>query len=107
MGAATAIVKQAYEAFGRGDVPAVLNLIADQVDWEFVGSASLPYAGRRKDKKGWAISSRRYRASMRFTPSSRGNLLKPANMSPCSAGKVRPRAIPKRSLRPNGYTCLR
>lgn len=52
MGAATAIVKQAYEAFGRGDVPAVLNLIADQVDWEFVGSASLPYAGRRKDKKG-------------------------------------------------------
>lgn len=52
MGAATAIVKQAYEAFGRGDVPAILNLIADQVDWEFVGSASLPYAGRRKDKKG-------------------------------------------------------
>lgn len=51
MGAATTIVQQAYEAFGRGDVPAILNLVADEVDWEFVGSANLPYAGRRRNKK--------------------------------------------------------
>jgi ketosteroid isomerase-like protein len=51
MGTATAIVKQAYEAFGRGDVSAILNLIADEVDWELVGPMSLPYAGRRKNHK--------------------------------------------------------
>ncbi|CAG9931262.1 nuclear transport factor 2 family protein [Candidatus Nitrotoga arctica] len=51
MGTATTIVKQVYEAFGRGDVPAILNLIADEVDWEFVGSTNLPYAGRRKNPK--------------------------------------------------------
>ena len=51
MGMATAIVQQAYEAFGRGDVPAILNLIADDVDWEFVGSENLPYAGRRRNRK--------------------------------------------------------
>ena len=51
MGAATTIVQQAYEAFGRGDVPAILNLVADEVDWEFVGSATLPFAGRRRNKK--------------------------------------------------------
>ena len=52
MGAATTIVKQAYEAFGRGDVPAILNFVADEVDWEFVGSANLPYAGRRRKPQG-------------------------------------------------------
>ena len=51
MGAAASIVKQAYEAFGRGDVPAILNFVADEVDWEFVGSANLPYAGRRRNRK--------------------------------------------------------
>ena len=51
MGSARTIVDRAYEAFGRGDVPAILNLIADEVDWEFVGSASLPYGGRRRNKK--------------------------------------------------------
>lgn len=51
MGTATAIVQQAYEVFGRRDVSAILNLIADEVDWEFVGSANLPYAGRRRNHK--------------------------------------------------------
>lgn len=51
METATDIVKQAYEAFGRSDVPAILNLVADEVDWELVGPTSLPYAGRRKNHK--------------------------------------------------------
>lgn len=49
MGVSTNIVQQAYEAFGRGDVPGILNLVAAEVDWEFVGSVSLPYAGRRRN----------------------------------------------------------
>jgi uncharacterized protein len=48
---ATAVVQQAYEAFGRGDVPAILKLVAEEVDWEFVGPASLAYAGRRRNHK--------------------------------------------------------
>jgi uncharacterized protein len=51
MGTSSTIVQQAYEAFGRGDVPAILELVADEVDWEFVGPASLPYAGRRRNKQ--------------------------------------------------------
>lgn len=51
MGTATAVVQQAYEAFGRGDIPAILNLVADSVDWEFVGSTNLPYAGRRRNRE--------------------------------------------------------
>lgn len=49
MGAATAIVQQAYTAFGQGNVPAILDLVADEVDWEFVGSKNLPYAGLRRN----------------------------------------------------------
>ncbi len=51
MGAAASIVQQAYDAFGRKDVPAILDLVAEDADWEFVGSAALPYAGRRKNRK--------------------------------------------------------
>lgn len=49
MSASIETVKEIYAAFGRGDVPAVLERVADHVDWEFVGSASLPYAGRRRN----------------------------------------------------------
>ena len=48
---ATAVVQQAYEAFGRQDVPAILQLVAEEVDWEFVGPAGLAYAGRRRNHK--------------------------------------------------------
>jgi uncharacterized protein len=51
MGTAATIVQNVYEAFGRRDVAAILNLVADEVDWEFVGSASLPYAGRRRNRQ--------------------------------------------------------
>lgn len=49
MGAAIAIVQQAYSAFSQGNVPAILDLVADKVDWEFVGSENLPYAGLRRN----------------------------------------------------------
>jgi uncharacterized protein len=44
------VVKQSYAAFGRGDIPAILNLIADQVDWQDVCPASLPYSGLRRNR---------------------------------------------------------
>jgi uncharacterized protein len=50
MGAALEIVQQAYAAFGRQDIPALLELVADEVDWECVAPSSLPYAGKRKTR---------------------------------------------------------
>jgi len=54
MGTATTIVQQVYEAFGRGDVPAILSMVAADVDWEFVGSPGLAYAGNRRNHAGVA-----------------------------------------------------
>src|ERR1700728_4416984 len=51
MSAALDVVKQAYEAYGRQDLPALLDLIAEKTDWKFIGPASLPYAGLRTDRK--------------------------------------------------------
>jgi ketosteroid isomerase-like protein len=50
MGTATIVVQQAYEAFGRGDIAALLELVADEVDWEFVGPPRLAYAGLRRSR---------------------------------------------------------
>ena len=49
---AVEVVQSAYAAFGRGDVSAILNLIADDVEWKFCGSKDLPYTGtfRTKDE---------------------------------------------------------
>ena len=33
-------VQQIYEAFGKGDVPAILDHLADDVDWEYGGNAT-------------------------------------------------------------------
>lgn len=43
------VVKDAYAAFSRGDVPGILKVVADDVDWELIAPAGLPYAGRRRN----------------------------------------------------------
>ena len=50
MGEALSVVQRAYGAFGRLDIPALLNLIADEVDWKFVIPASLPHCSRRRNR---------------------------------------------------------
>ena len=49
MGAALDVVKQGYAAFGRRDIPALLKLVADEVDWKEVVPASWPYSGLRRN----------------------------------------------------------
>ncbi len=45
------IVQQLYASFGRGDIPAVLNRLADDVDWCQSGPESIfPFAGTRHGK---------------------------------------------------------
>ena len=49
MSTALNITKQAYEAFGRRDIPTFLKLVADEVDWKLIGPASWPHAGLRRN----------------------------------------------------------
>jgi len=44
------VVKSAYAAFGRGDVPAILALVGDEVEWKFCGPKALPYTGTFRSK---------------------------------------------------------
>jgi ketosteroid isomerase-like protein len=48
MGAALDVVQQGYAAFGRQDIPALLALVANEVDWQEICPASLPYSGLRR-----------------------------------------------------------
>ena len=46
-------IKEIYEAFGRGDVPAILSKLAPDVDWEqwddnFAQRADVPYLRHKK-----------------------------------------------------------
>ena len=51
MTTAKEVVQRAYEAFGRRDVPAILELVADRVDWECVVPSGVAYGGRRRTRE--------------------------------------------------------
>ena len=51
---ALVVVQSAYAAFNRGDISAVLDLIADDVEWKFCGSKGLPYTATFRGKDGTA-----------------------------------------------------
>src|SRR5881397_3719523 len=42
-----AVIQQVYEAFGRGDIPEVLDTLTDDVDWHLQGPSAIPFAGPR------------------------------------------------------------
>jgi len=39
------VVQEMYAAFGRGDVPGVLDTLADDIEWRIAGPSELPFAG--------------------------------------------------------------
>ena len=43
-----ALVKQHYAAFGAGDIPAVLNTMADDIRWNYPSVRDVPFAGPRQ-----------------------------------------------------------
>jgi len=49
------IVAGIYEAFGRGDLAAVLSALADDVTWDMAGTA--PFAGARRGMRRCNSSS--------------------------------------------------
>ncbi len=45
------VVQRAYEAFGRGDIPAMLEVMTDDVDWNLQGPSAIPWAGPRHGRE--------------------------------------------------------
>ena len=50
----TDIVQRTYTAVGRGDIPAVLDLLTDDVEWTLQGPSRIPFAGTRRGRDGVA-----------------------------------------------------
>lgn len=50
MGAGAELIKQTYEAFGRGDIPAVLDNVAEDVQWSAPGT--VPQGGQFQGRSG-------------------------------------------------------
>lgn len=48
------VVQETYEAVGRGDIPAVLGLLTDNVEWTLQGPSMIPFAGTRRGRGGVA-----------------------------------------------------
>ena len=49
------VVQETYEEVQqRGDIPALLDLLTDDVAWTFQGSSSIPFAGTRRGREGVA-----------------------------------------------------
>jgi hypothetical protein len=48
------VVREMYTAFGRGDVPGVLDTLAEDIEWRIAGPAELPYAGLHRGRDGVA-----------------------------------------------------
>ena len=44
------VVQTIYGAFGRGDLPTILGLIADEVDWRFHGPAGVAFTRRCRSR---------------------------------------------------------
>jgi ketosteroid isomerase-like protein len=45
-------IKDAYAAFERGDVGAILAMLTDDVSWDMPGPTEIPYAGSRRGHSG-------------------------------------------------------
>ncbi len=48
------MIQQNYEAVGRGDIPAVLDLMTDDMEWALQGPSVIPFAGTRHGREGVA-----------------------------------------------------
>jgi ketosteroid isomerase-like protein len=46
------MVKELYAAFGRGDMPAMLRVLDDDIQWNYPGSDLIPWAGSFRGHDG-------------------------------------------------------
>jgi ketosteroid isomerase-like protein len=68
------VVQRAYAAFSRGDIPALLNTLTEDVEWFIPGPPQiLPYAGQRRGREGSRSSSVCWMEPKRLSVSSQRN----------------------------------
>ena len=48
------VVQRFYGAFGQEDIPAALDLLAEDVEWNFQAPSVIPFAGTRRGREGVA-----------------------------------------------------
>lgn len=46
------VIGKLYDAFGRADLPTILSLVADDVDFHFIGPPHIPTASVRTGREG-------------------------------------------------------
>jgi ketosteroid isomerase-like protein len=46
------IVQEAYAAFGRGDIPGLLAMLSEDVQWDHAGPSEIPWAGSFRGHDG-------------------------------------------------------
>jgi ketosteroid isomerase-like protein len=44
------IVQSFFDTFGRGDIPALFQLLTDDIDWKVQGSPDVPWTGQRRGR---------------------------------------------------------
>jgi hypothetical protein len=49
------VVRETYEAVGRGDIPALLNLLTEDVEWTLQGPTVIPYLKRPRASNAGAV----------------------------------------------------
>lgn len=75
----------AYAAFGRGDIPYILNMLTDDCDWSHVGNASLvPFAGSFVGKAGAARFFENVGKSIQITKFEPGNFRSTESSTSCT-----------------------
>ena len=47
----TNLAQQAYESFKAGNIPALLDLLSDNIEWELPVVADIPYTGKRQGRE--------------------------------------------------------
>lgn len=72
----TSTLQTIYAAFGRGDVPAILELLAEEIDWEYGPNPSeVPWLRARRGRAGVAEFFGAVAANLDFTQFEVRNLL--------------------------------
>lgn len=69
------VVQTVFEMFGRGDVPGLLAIIADDAEWAAPGPEVVPYFGERRGREGALAFFRNLGEGVEFESFEPGDLI--------------------------------
>jgi hypothetical protein len=65
------IAQQAYENFKTGNIPALLDLVSDDIEWQLPEIENMPFAGKRRGReqvRQFFASVNEEQETLRFEP---------------------------------------